>query len=319
LQAPTRIAKPLIFITEKMVNLSKLQRTAMPNLRAAIDTYRYWNGFEQTCIENSSKVDDVDSLANLRSARSEIDGILASLRGTGIAVVPNYWSAEKCATARNEIDRLIAQYPAAVKIFSGGSDKRMFGVEEVSSLLSEFHHDPFLRGVGEVLGGLALYNFATLGARIDATGANNGSGDGWHRDGHGFQFKSILYLSDVTDENGPFEFLPGSHKRWRATFDTAIGGLPPPPGTRYEPAVVDRMVSRFGPKRQHYTAKAGTLLLVNTSGIHRGRPLLSGSRYALTNYYYHPFQIGESRIEQFGPLMPGTAERIRSDLSLVCK
>jgi hypothetical protein len=162
------------------------------------------------------------------------------------------------------------------------------------------------------LGGLSLYNFATLGARIDATGTNNGSGDGWHRDGHGYQFKSIIYLSDVTDENGPFEFLPGSHKRWRALVDTALGELPPAPGTRYDPALVDRMVSRFGFKRQHYTGTAGTLL----SGIHRGRPLHSGRRYALTNYYYHPFQVSEGRIEQFAPMMPGTAERIRSDLSL---
>jgi hypothetical protein len=288
----------------------------MLNLRAAIDAYRYWRNFEQTCAENGSKVDGATLLSSLRSSHGEIDEIVASIHNTGIAVVPNYWSTEKCAAARGELGRLIAQYPDAVSIFSGGSDKRMFGVEEVSPLLGEFHYDPFVRGVGEFVGGLALYNFATLGARIDATGVNNGSGDGWHRDGHGYQFKSILYLSDVTDENGPFEFLPGSHKRWRAAFDTALGGLPPPPSTRYEPVVVDRMANQFGFKRRHYPAKAGTLLLVNTSGIHRGRPLQSGSRYALTNYYYHPFQIGLNRIESFPTMMPGTAERICADLAL---
>ena len=288
----------------------------MVALGAAIRTYRYWKGIEQTCADNTGKVNQSAFTAGFRNTRPETNQILASIRDTGLAVVPNYWPAEKCAAARSEIDRLIDQYPQAVKAFSGGSDKRMFGVEEVSPLLGEFHNDPFLRGVGEVLGGLALYNFATLGARIDATGANNGSGDGWHRDGHGYQFKSIIYLSDVTGENGPFEFLPGSHKRWRALVDTAIGELPPAPGTRYDPELVDRMVNRFGLKRQHYTGKAGTLLLVNTSGIHRGRPLHAGSRYALTNYYYHPFQVSEGRIEQFAPMMPGTAERIRSDLSL---
>jgi hypothetical protein len=288
----------------------------MLNIRAGLDTYRYWKTFEQACADGTAKVADETLLPGLRNARTEADEILASIHATGIAVVPNYWPAEKCAAARDEIDRLIVQYPNAVKAFSDGSDKRMFGVEEASSLLGEFHDDAFLRGVGEILGGLALYNFATLGARIDATGTNNGSGDGWHRDGHGYQFKSILYLSDVTDDNGPFEFLPGSHKRWRAALDTTLGELPPAPGTRYEPALVDRMVSRFGLKRRHYPARAGTLLLVNTSGIHRGRPLQSGNRYALTNYYYHPFQIGDSRIEQFAPMMPGTAERIRSDLSL---
>lgn len=288
----------------------------MVALGAAIRTYRYWKNIARTCAENAGKVNQSTFTAGFRNSRSGIDEILASIRATGLVAVPNYWPAEKCAAARSEIDRLIDQYPTAVRTFSGGSDKRMFGVEEVSPLLGEFHNDPFLRGVGEIMGGLSLYNFATLGARIDANGTNNGSGDGWHRDGHGYQFKSIIYLSDVTDENGPFEFLPGSHKRWRVLVDTALGELPPAPGTRYDPALVDRMVRRFGLKRQHYTGKAGTLLLVNTAGIHRGRPLHSGSRYALTNYYYHPFQVSEGRIEQFAPMMPGAAERIRSDLSL---
>jgi hypothetical protein len=190
----------------------------------------------------------------------------------------------------------------------------MFGVEAVSDVLAEFHHDEFLHGLGEVSGGLELYNFATLGARIDATAENNGSGDGWHRDAHGFQFKSILYLSDVTDENGPFEYLPGSHKQWRAAIDIAIGSLPGAPNTRYEPEAIDRMVSRLGFRRWRYAASAGTLILANTSGLHRGSPLASGCRYALTNYFYHPFQVGESRIEQFAPLMPGAAERVRVDL-----
>jgi hypothetical protein len=56
------------------------------------------------------------------------------------------------------------------------------------------------------------------------------------------------------------------------------------------------------------------LLLVNTAGIHRGMPLETGVRYALTNYYYHPSSIDEDRIAQFAPLIPGTAERVRLDL-----
>jgi hypothetical protein len=52
---------------------------------------------------------------------------------------------------------------------------------------------------------------------------------------------------------------------------------------------------------------------VNTSGIHRGRPLEAGCRYALTNYFYHPCQMGEGRVKQFAPLVPGTAERVLTD------
>ena len=283
------------------------------NFQSGLTTYRYWNHQNEVFSSRTEKVDRAKLKFDLLRMRPDYHALGRSLETDGVAVIDRYWSADKAAQARAEIDRLIATFPEAVHCRSGNSDKRMFGVESVSPLLAEFHRDPFLRSVGEYLGGLALYNFATLGARIDATPENNGSGDGWHRDGHGFQFKTILYLSDVGEENGPFEFLPASHKQWRAAFDTVLGNLPAAPNSRYEPAAVDRMVRRFWLKRRHYPAKAGTLLLVNTSGIHRGKPLQSGSRYALTNYYYHPVQVGESRIHQFAPMMPGTAERIRAD------
>jgi Phytanoyl-CoA dioxygenase (PhyH) len=283
------------------------------SIESAVKTYRYWNSQNETFSYHTTKVDRAQLKSDLLRMRPDFSALERSLMADGIAVVPSYWSAEQAAAGRAEIDRLIESYPDAVHVRSGQSDKRMFGVESVSPLLAKFHHDPFLRSVGEYLGGLALYNFATLGARIDATAENNGSGDGWHRDGHGFQYKSILYLSDVGDDNGPFEFLPASQKQWRAALDTVLGDLPAAPNSRYEPAVIDRMVNRFSLRRQVFPARAGTLLLVNTAGIHRGKPLRAGNRYALTNYYYHPVQVGESRIEHFAPLMPGTADRVRAD------
>jgi hypothetical protein len=286
----------------------------MLSLRAGLETFKYWGNARPAVADDADRIDPTRLRAALLRSRPDWNALFSSLKRDGIAVVPEYWSAAKCEQGRAEIDRLIVAYPKVVREFSGGSDKRMFGVESVSPLLAEFHGDPFLRGVGEMLGGLALYNFATLGARIDATSSNNGSGDGWHRDAHGFQYKSILYLSDVSEINGPFEYLPGSHKSWRAAFDTAIGGLPAAPNSRYELAAVERLVGRFGVKLKSVPGSAGTLLLVNTAGIHRGRPLRSGTRHALTNYFYHPSQISERRITEFPPLMPGTAERVREDL-----
>ena len=283
------------------------------NIRSALETYRYWNAQREVFSAHAPKVDQAMRKSELARMRLDYEAVARAMQDDGVFAIESYWPEDKCSKGREEIDRLISTYPDSVHRHSGGSDKRMFGVESASPLLAEFHNDPFLRAVGEHLGGLALYNFATLGARIDATPENNGSGDGWHRDAHGFQFKSILYLSDVTKENGPFEFLPASHKQWRAVFDTAVGDLPAAPVTRYEPVVVDRIVKRFRLRRTQFTGKAGTLLLVNTSGIHRGCPLQAGSRYALTNYFYHPFQVGESRVEKFAPLVPGTAERIRAD------
>jgi hypothetical protein len=266
--------------------------------------------------ERERQIDPAVLDVKLNQLFPDFPRLLSRLQSSGVVAVPGYWPTEKCALGRNEIDRLAVEYPGVVQRNSGDADKRMFGVESVSPQLAEFHNDPFLIAIGERLGGFALYNFATLGARIDATTENNGSGDGWHRDAHDFQFKAILYLSDVDIENGPFEYLAGSQKKWRAALDTAVGGLPSAPNTRYEPVLVDRLLSRYGAKPDRFVGHAGTLLLVNTSGLHRGQPLKSGSRYALTNYYYHPFQIDRARVQNFPTLMPGTADRIINDLRL---
>lgn len=285
-------------------------------LRSGIDTYRYWSLLAENRAAKGIQVDGSELDARLRQLHPDSDRLLNRLHSSGVVAVSAYWSAEKCEIARAEIDRLAQEYPDVVQRNSGGADKRMFGVESVSAQLAEFHDDPFLAAVGERLGGTSLYNFATLGARIDATSENNGSGDGWHRDAHEFQFKAILYLSDVVPENGPFEYISGSQKKWRAAFDTAVGGFAAAPNTRYEPASVARLLSRYGRTPEQFVGKAGTLLLVNTSGIHRGRPLRVGSRYALTNYYYHPYQIDRDRVRNFPTLMPGTADRIIGDLHL---
>jgi Phytanoyl-CoA dioxygenase (PhyH) len=281
---------------------------------SAFETFRYWNRIKKEMKRDGNRADDA-ALRNLAPPRGiELDTLVSAMRRDGVVTIPGYWSAEKCVEARAEIDRLIAEYPQCVQNYSVGSDKRMFGVEEVSPVLATFHSDRFAQGIGEVLSGLTFYNFATMGARIDATPVNTGSGDGWHRDGHAFQYKAILYLSEVSDDNGPFEFLPGSHTRWRAAFDIALGDLPPAPNTRYEPSAIEPLIGRFGITRKRFPAAAGTLILANTAGIHRGSPLLEGRRYALTNYYYHPFQVDEGRIEKFSPLMPGAAARVRNDL-----
>jgi Phytanoyl-CoA dioxygenase (PhyH) len=286
------------------------------NITSALQTYRYWNRQAEVRAVHGRRIDPVELQSKLDRLRPDIARLQGQLKSSGVVAIPSYWSANDCAEGRDEIDRLIAEYPKVVQRNSGGSDKRMFGVEAVSPRLAKFHDDPFLLGVGERIGEFALYNFATLGARIDATSENNGSGDGWHRDAHDFQYKAILYLSDVSEPNGPFEYLPGSQLKWRAVLDTAIGNLPPAPSSRYEPALIDKMLARSPFKIERYLGKAGTLLLVNTSGIHRGRPLRAGSRYALTNYYYDAYQIDRNKVLNFPTLMPGAGERIIGDLQL---
>lgn len=253
-------------------------------------------------------------LATTAISDSQIQSVLDNVRRDGVAALPGYWSPERCAQARSELDRIIVQYPQAVQSRSRGSDKRVYGVEEASGALKAFHVDPFLRGFGERLGGCTIYNFSTLGGRIEAIEGNTGSGDGWHRDAHGFQFKSIIYLSDTGMEHGPFQYLIGSHKLVRVVTDSMRAAVQDPRQSRFTDQQVKTLVEDGGAEARSFPGAMGTLLLVNTAGIHRGMPLTSGLRYALTNYYYPPDQINEDRLTQFSPLVPGMAERVRRDV-----
>ena len=282
----------------------------MLDLMAAFRARRVWKDHLAQQHAYAAPVDKTQLTSAARAIAPNIDTIIEQLHRDGVTVMEGYWPAARCAAAREEIERLIVDHPSSVRLFSNASDKRMFGAEMAGPSCSQFHNDPFLKSVGEIEGGFALYNLATLGARIDATSANRGSGDGWHRDAFGYQFKAIIYLNDVTNENGPFEYVPGSHTLWRVGLDSALGHFPVPPESRVERSQMTKLVDSGALKTKRFPAKAGTVILVNTTGVHGGAPLAAGTRYALTNYYYHPFQIGKSVVDKFRPLVPGVSERL---------
>lgn len=101
----------------------------------------------------------------------------------------------------------------------------------------------------------------------------------WHRDGDDvLNVKVFVYLNDVDRETGPFCFIPRSHpfgdRRWlapesekgRAT-DEAMARLVPPEEWRIN------------------TAPAGTTILCDTSGYHKGLKPTGNQRLMLTWQY----------------------------------
>ena len=52
-------------------------------------------------------------------------------------------------------------------------------------------------------------------------------------------------------------------------------------------------------KKKTILGDMGTLILVDTSTIHRGSPIMNGTRYSITNYYYTLNQIDEELFKKF--------------------
>jgi hypothetical protein len=109
----------------------------------------------------------------------------------------------------------------------------------------------------------------------------------WHRDFNDRNLvKAFLYLVDVDEAMGPLQYVPGSAGNgrhagewpWRPLGETY------PPQDEFERRVPTDDVKTF-------TAPAGTLIFVNTSGFHRGGLTTTRPRVLATATYSTPASL----------------------------
>jgi len=103
--------------------------------------------------------------------------------------------------------------------------------------------------------------------------ALDGAAQKWHRDIDWLgELKFFIYANDVSEENGPLDFIIGTHKKRVDRFLFTDG--------RYDD---DRMMRAYN-KNEYLVSticKRGEAFAVDTRGYHRGRPLLKGNRLVL--------------------------------------
>ena len=225
---------------------------------------------------------------------SEEKSTLYELNKRGFCIVEEFWSKDLCEKAILELERIISENPESLKE-SAKPDLRIFGANNLSKLVNRFCLSSTLLKIANVYNKKKTISAFTLGAKQPFTPKNKGSGGGWHRDSFLRQFKAILYLSDVGMNNGPFQLIEDSHKLKNIIIDTLRGHL------GYNSRVKNSSISKFAsPKRiLSFPAKAGTLILVDTSSIHRGMPIRSNERYALTNYYFTEDEDIQKKMKKF--------------------
>jgi ectoine hydroxylase-related dioxygenase (phytanoyl-CoA dioxygenase family) len=94
-------------------------------------------------------------------------------------------------------------------------------------------------------------------------------------------------LEDVTADNGPLFYHPGSHRL--PEYDLYDLGLPaePPDYPAYERAVAALMLER-GFKREELRVKTGTALIWSSNIVHGGMPIAreGASRHSQVTHYY---------------------------------
>jgi hypothetical protein len=126
----------------------------------------------------------------------------------------------------------------------------------------------------------------------------------WHRDfDDSHLLKVFLYLSDVDERSGPFEYVPGSQPGGR------YAGVHP-----WQPMGVGRISDKELARHvqaedvRTFTAPKGTLIFCNTSGLHRGGFVEANPRVLAAVTYCSPASL-HSLTERNYSLAPGTDTR----------
>lgn len=224
--------------------------------------------------------------------------ILKILDENGYYVIENFFKEYECKKIIKEMDLFIKKYPNKTYLNKLAYDRRIFGAQNINSKgIKKFYHSSFIINIGSYFHSSSLKNLMTMANRTVFKKKNLGSGDGWHRDSINKQFKSILYLVDTNTKNGSFQIIKNSHKFFQIVKDSTIlnSGIT---NTRF----FDNRINKLKTRIQSINGKAGTLIIVDTSLIHRGSPLKKGIRYALTNYYYPTYLI-ENYKNHFVPML----------------
>lgn len=212
------------------------------------------------------------------------DGIEKILKVYGICVLKNYFSNETIDNINNEFDKIFMkkEFIESNKKEGCSNDERIFHVEKYSEYIRKhFSNQQLFNDIAKTY--KKSLNKKTLINKITFEKDKiKNSGAGWHRDNHDCQFKTIMYLTDVGVSNGNFQWITNSNKQ--------NIGYPKPRTPNYNTRFTDETISEILKINKcnliDITGIKGTIILADTTYIHRGNIIKNGERRAITQYFF---------------------------------
>jgi hypothetical protein len=220
---------------------------------------------------------------------AEQERVLADLRRDGYAVVENYWKREDALALRDRLEAYLAD--GKDQDFEDGAwlrfwDKhqydqgvrRIYHVEKLVPELAALRFDPFILGVASAYYGVPFHSGALVFQHNTQTNENTRF---YHVDAFIREFKSFIYLDDVDDGNGPFAYLRGTQRNhFMRLRKQVVGNAEGESPTSFHEDDVKSLIER----EDRICGAAGTLILADVRGLHRGTPQADRSRSVLVNY-----------------------------------
>lgn len=216
-----------------------------------------------------------------------ISNILKDLSIRGFSVIHNFFSSDDLALLNQETDRLFSEQKNKIEILDKencSKDQRIFGAEKFSAHIRNkfMNNSIFTEVLKSRYGSIDKNRRVMINKLVFSEKENRSSGGGFHRDNHDKQMKIITYLSDVTLQNGNFQFVTNSSKKHIGFPPTRTKNY----RTRYTDEVVNQLTEQKNCQILDITGSAGTTIVVDTTYIHRGKIIEEGTRKAITLYCF---------------------------------
>jgi hypothetical protein len=214
---------------------------------------------------------------------------LAQLRRDGYAVVPNYWDRDRALAMRDRLEAYLE--PGTDQDYDEGAwlrfwdarkydqgVRRLYHVERVVPELKELRFDPFVLDIATAYYGMQFHSGLLM---FQHNTQSNEQTRYYHVDSFIREFKSFVYLDDVDEGNGPFAYIPGTQKEHLRRIRKQVVGNPEGESpTSFYPEELGELLDL----ESAVSGPAGTLILADVRGLHRGTPQVNRSRSVLVNY-----------------------------------
>jgi hypothetical protein len=215
---------------------------------------------------------------------------VADLKRDGFAVIEGFWPRERALELRDRLEQYLE--PEESRDFESGAYvrfwdnrahdegvRRLYHVDNEIPELAEFRGDPSIMRIVHAYYGFRMHSGVLVFQHNTKSNANTRY---YHVDVFSKEFKSFLYLDDVDTGNGPFAYLRGTHRSHLRRLKKQIVGNKEGAETSF----YERDLGPLLEREVAITGSAGTLILADVRGFHRGTPQTDRSRSVLVNYMY---------------------------------
>ena len=212
-----------------------------------------------------------------------INKYIHDVKKNGYVIIENYFSKDICKQLRLLIDQSIIKNPNLYSVNS--TDNRMFGFEFYSEVNKFIYNNSFFLEILKQLYKTKNIEGTILGQKLKGSKQNDGSAGHWHRDSVFKQFKIFVYLNDIKNNGGPFQFFPKSNT-FPLKLKIALKSNMNWKKLHFDKNLDIKNFLNIKSDLRSVICPEGTVLIADTSVIHRGKPNCEIDRYSFTYYAY---------------------------------